>query len=67
MDKCEIEELMRLKNWSPTRLAAELDLTTNAVYRWLNGGRVPGGPACILMRMWLAEVRRKANEPLQPA
>ena len=57
MKKQEIEELMRLKGWSMTRLAAALDLSEGAVRRWFNDERMPGGPACIVMRLWLREAR----------
>lgn len=59
MKPSEIVELMKLKGWSRTRLAAELDLTENAVYRWLDRSRGVSGPASILMRMWLEEARAK--------
>lgn len=62
MSKKEILELMTLNGWSKARLAAELDLSENIVYRWLiSEDRVPGGPASILMRMWLDEARIKAK------
>ncbi len=70
MSKEEIVELMTLKDWSKAKLAAELDLGENIVYRWVNGERVPGGPATILMRMWLDEARKASKkQPLrkQPA
>ncbi len=57
----EIAELMQLKGWSRTQLAAALDLTENTVHQWFSGRRVPGGPATILMRMWLEEARRHAT------
>lgn len=69
MSKQEIEELMELRGWSKSRLAAELDLGENIVYRWLHDDRVPGGPASILMRMWLNESRaiRANGKKKQPA
>lgn len=59
MAPAEIRELMDLKDWSKTDLASALDLTENAVYRWLAPGSVgsPRGPASILMRLWLQEAR----------
>ena len=54
----EIEELLELKGWTKTQLAAALDLGENAVYRWLHEDRNPSGPAAILMRMWLNDARR---------
>lgn len=55
----EIEELLELRNWTRTKLAAALDLTENTVHQWISGRRVPGGPAVILMRMWIAEEKEK--------
>jgi len=64
MSKKEILELLDLKGWSKTRLAAELDLGENIVHRWIVGDRVPGGPASILMRMWLTDARKeRAKQP----
>lgn len=67
MDTTDIQELMDLRGWSRTRLAAELDVTENAVQQWFGKARrKPGGPACILMRLWLEESRREAAaEPAQ--
>jgi len=53
----EIQELMDLKGWSKTRLAAELGLTEHAVRRWLIDRAPPSGPAARLMREWLEEVK----------
>lgn len=57
MSKKEIKELMKLKDWSPSKLASELNLSEHAVYKWLNGDRIPSGPASILMEMWLTDAR----------
>ncbi len=57
MSPNEIAELMALKGWSQTRLAAELDLSQAAVQRWIGESRTPRGPASILMRMWLNKAR----------
>ena len=59
MEKSEILELLRLKGRSRTKLAAELDLTENAIWRWIGGDRKPSGPAAILMRQWLVEARQE--------
>lgn len=60
MTKREILELMRLKGWSKARLAAELDLGENIVHRWLTEkDRAPGGPASVLMRIWLKDARKE--------
>ena len=59
MSKSEITELMELKGWSRTKLAASLDLTETTVNKWMSDSRSPSGPASILMRMWLEEERRK--------
>jgi DNA-binding transcriptional regulator YiaG len=61
MKPSEIQELLRLKGWSKTRLAAELDLTEHSVRGWLAGKRQATGPAAILMRMWLEEARDMAE------
>lgn len=64
MNKTELKELMRLRGWTKTQLAAELGLTEHAVIRWLFGDREPSGPAAILMQMWLKESRNASmNEP----
>lgn len=62
MDKTELQELLHLKGWSRTKLAAELDISENAVQKWFMAGRVPGGPATILLREWLAVARKEAEE-----
>lgn len=61
MTKSEIQELLRLKEWSTARLAAELDCSENSVQNWINGRRNPGGPACVLMKLWLKEAREEAK------
>lgn len=58
MSKSEILELLELKGWKTARLAVELDLSENAVQKWLKEDRNPSGPASILMRMWLDEARK---------
>ncbi len=55
----EIQELMQLMGWTKTKLAAELDLSENAIHRWIEGDRNPSGPAVILMRLWLEAARKK--------
>jgi len=62
MSADEIRELMQLRNWSPTQLAAALDLTENAVSKWLRAGQAPGGPVTILLREWLARARAEAGK-----
>jgi DNA-binding transcriptional regulator YiaG len=57
----DIRELMALKGWRATHLAAALDLTETTVYRWLMGLGVPKGPARVLMRLWLEEARASSN------
>lgn len=60
MKLAEIEELLELKGWSRTRLAAELDITENAVQQWFGQRRRnPGRTACVLMQIWLAEARKQ--------
>lgn len=61
MKKDDIRELMELRGWSKAKLAAELGLGENIVYRWLNEDRMPGGPASILMRQWLAAARAEST------
>jgi transposase len=63
MNRAEIEELMSLRGWSKTKLAAELGLSEHVVYRWLKDERKAGGPASILMRMWLNESRAAKKRP----
>jgi DNA-binding transcriptional regulator YiaG len=53
----EIQELMDLRHWSRTQLAAALDVTEPTIHSWMSERRVPGGPAVILMRMWLEQCR----------
>lgn len=57
MQVAELQELLDLKGWSRVRLAAELDITENAVQRWFMNKKAPHGPASILLRMWLDEAR----------
>lgn len=61
----QIQELMDLKGWSRARLAAELDLSQNAIERWFIGDRVPGGPASVLMGIWLTAARKKAKKTVE--
>lgn len=58
----EIRELMRLKGWSGMRLAINLDVTQNTVYRWLGGNHEASGPAAVLMRLWLNEAKEEATQ-----
>jgi len=64
MKPAEIEELLRLKAWSRRELGAALDLSENIVHRWISGERTPGGPASILMRMWLNQARIEESKRL---
>lgn len=57
MEKRDLLELLRLKNWSKTQLAGALDMTEAAIHSWFRGDRVPRGPAVVLMRLWLREAR----------
>lgn len=59
----DIQELMDLKFWTRTKLASELDLTENTVHQWFSGRRNPGGPAVILMRLWLDEEKARRKRP----
>lgn len=59
----EIEELLKLKGWTRTKLAGELGMTENAIHQWFSKRRNPGGPAAILMRMWLDDARNTNHEP----
>ena len=61
----EIQELMEIKGWNQAELARQLDLSEGAITRWLKGEHLPMGPTRILLRLWLAEARRKARR--QPA
>jgi DNA-binding transcriptional regulator YiaG len=64
MTPTEIRELLALKGWSRTQLAAALDVTENTVHQWISGRRRSGsvrGPAVILMRMWLEEARASSG------
>lgn len=58
----EILELMKLKGWSQAELARQLDLSEAAVSRWFKGEHCPTGPGRILMRIWLEEAKRHAEE-----
>ena len=60
MEIAEIEELLRLRGWTRTRLAAELGITENAVQQWFGQKRrSPSGPAVTLMKLWLDEARKQ--------
>lgn len=70
MKREEIGELLKLKGWSRTRLAAELDLTENTIQRWFMSPNAVKGPASVLMRQWLEECRAgksKNGRVKQPA
>ena len=66
MKNSDIKKLMALKGWNRARLASELELTENSVQQWFLGRRRPGGPAKVLMRLWLAEALEK-NGHTEPA
>ena len=53
----EIRELLELRDWVYRELADEMGVHINTVQRWLDGDRVPTGPASKLMRRLLAEAR----------
>ena len=57
----ELQELMDIRGWNRTKLAAALDITVNTVDRWFMAGRVPGGPASILLREWLDRERARVQ------
>lgn len=59
MSKDEILELMRLNGWTRTKLAANLDMSENAIARWIIEDRHPSGAASILMRQWLDQARSR--------
>lgn len=61
----EMQELLVLMNWTRTKLAAELEITANAVDKWFAAGRAPGGPTSILLSDWL--IRARNDEPLRAA
>lgn len=58
----EINELLNLKAWTKRTLAAKLQVTEDAVYRWIDGSRNPNGPATTLMRHWLEQARKDSAE-----
>lgn len=53
----EIQELLKLRGWSPTDLASKLGMSESGVNRWIHESRTPKGAATILMRQWLNESR----------
>jgi DNA-binding transcriptional regulator YiaG len=56
--KNDILELMRLKGWTQAELGRQLEAHESTVSLWISGQRNPRGPACKLMRQWLAEARK---------
>ena len=63
----EIRELMELRDWTPTRLAAAMDMSKDAVSRWFSDNHPPKGPASILMRIWLEESRAEKQPESKPS
>lgn len=63
MTIAEIEELLRLREWSQAELGRQLGMSEAAVSRWLTGERDPKTPVKILMRQWLIDARRKGPVP----
>ena len=59
----DVNELMKLMGWSKTRLAAELEITSSAIDKWIAAGHSPGGPVGILLKDWL--IRARCGEPLR--
>jgi len=58
MSREEMLELMKLKGWSITMLAAQVRGVEETIYRWLKAG-APDKAESILMRMWLEEEQSK--------
>jgi len=58
MSREEMLELMKLKGWSITMLAAQVRVVEETIYRWLKAG-APDKAESILMRMWLEEEQSK--------
>jgi transcriptional regulator with XRE-family HTH domain len=59
----EVSELLAIKGWSRAKLAEELGVSVNWIDRWFmrDRNREPSGPACLLMRQWLADARGHAQ------
>jgi len=60
----EILELLELRYGSRdgaavAKLAADLEMTSAGIQRWLAENRTPRGPASILMREWLNRARKQ--------
>lgn len=64
MNVDEIRELLNLRGWSKTELAARMKVTENTVHKWFAAGHAPEGPASVLLGEWLARAR---NENLAEA
>lgn len=60
MTLAELDELMSLKGWNQPTVAGHLNLTQSAISKWYERGRIPTGPAVILLRKWLIEARKLA-------
>lgn len=59
MPYTDVEELMRLRRWNVTQLAAAINYTENAVRYWKEQDAAPSGPVSMLLRSWLADARAK--------
>jgi predicted DNA-binding protein YlxM (UPF0122 family) len=53
----EINELLSLKGWRMINLAAELDVSESAVYKWINRISNPLEKYCMKMRRLLDDAR----------
>lgn len=65
--KREILELMELEGWNQARLAREIGVTESAVWRWIEGERVPGGATQKFLEKLLAEARLQPKRQKQTA
>ena len=53
----ELRELMTLKSWNEAIVAGNLHLSEGAVLKWFQRGKVPDGPATVLLIGWLRDAR----------
>ena len=58
----EIKDLMKATGWSASTLAYHLDMSEDAVWKWIREKRSVRGPAGILMRQWLTAARANGKK-----
>jgi DNA-binding transcriptional regulator YiaG len=65
----ELESARKQLGWSQRRMAAELEVDTSTIFRWIHGERGVPGPAAVALRTRIAleSCQEKLLEGQQPS